>query len=126
MKVRAIVKLFVLGGFLLSAYNYCPPGAQASIAEEPACCHTKADKGGCSHKTKGAATRSCCTPERLTASHDHSKLTAPGLAAPLSLIATGLTLPQITSRRVALSVAPTAGPPGRAPAALGSRAPPLA
>lgn len=123
MKVRAFVKLFVLGGFLLSAYNYCPPGAQMATAEAPACCRSE---GGRSHKTKNASTRSCCTAERLAASRDLSKLTAPVLDAPQSLVATGLTLPQLTSRRVALSVAPTAGPPGRAPAALGSRAPPLA
>lgn len=123
MKVRAFVKLFVLGGFLLSAYNYCPPGAQAATSEAPACCHSN---GACSHKTKNASTRSCCTAERLAASRDLSKLTAPVLAAPLYLVATGMMFPQITSRRVALSVAPTAGPPGRTPASLGSRAPPLA
>jgi hypothetical protein len=124
MKVRGFIKLFVLGGFLLSAFNYCPPGAQAASAETPACCHSK---GECSHKTKGAAnTRSCCTAERLAATRDHSKLTAPNLAAPLYLVVTGMTLPQVSSRRVSRSVAPAAGPPGRGPAALGSRAPPLA
>ncbi len=124
MKVRAFIKLFVLGGFLLSAFNYCPPGAQAASVEAPTCCHSKGD---CSHKTKGATgTRLCCTAERLAVSRDLSKLTAPSLAAPLYLVVTGPTLPQTSSRRVSRSVAPTAGPPGRSPAALGSRAPPLA
>ena len=117
--MRILIRLFVLGGLLLSAYNYCPPGAQAATTQIDDCCH--------SHKTKDKASqRSCCTQERLASAQGHSKLSAAPLSVFPCIVLMNIAVPQIAAHRLARSLIRPVGPPGFSPAALGLRAPPLA
>jgi ABC-type hemin transport system substrate-binding protein len=119
MKIRALVRLLALGGFLLSAYNYCPPGAQAATTQIDDCCHPT--------KTKDKANkRSCCTQERIASAQDHSKLSAAPLQVLLYIVRLNVAVPQVAAHRLARSLIRPVGPPGFSPAALGLRAPPLA
>ena len=129
MKARVLVKLLVLGGLLVSAFNYCPPGAQAQPAASAMadCCRAKAAKNHCPGKSKDARNgRSCCTPDRVAAAQNHAKLVFASIAIPLYPVALEATAPQVVAHRLAHTLIRPAGPPGFSPAALGLRAPPLA
>jgi hypothetical protein len=119
MKIRDLVRLLALGGLLLSAYNYCPPGAQAATTQIDDCCRP--------HKTKDKASkRSCCMQERLASARGYSKLSAAPLQVLPYIVRSNIAVPQIAAHRLARSLIRPVGPPGFAPAALGLRAPPLA
>lgn len=127
MKVRALIRLFVLGGLLLSAYNYCPPCAQAATAQIADCCRSKTAGSNCPLKTKDhAGKRSCCTADRLASTQSLSKLTVVTLPVLLYIVPVSLAVPQVAAHRLARSLIRPVGPPGFSPAALGLRAPPLA
>jgi hypothetical protein len=127
MNVRGLARLLALGGFLLSAYNYCPPDAQAAPLQAVDCCHAKTDKNDCPLKKKDAAgMRSCCTAERLAPDQGRSKIISVQLAAQPYLVPVTFTAPQVFSHRLARALIRPVGPPRLRPAALGTRAPPLA
>jgi hypothetical protein len=125
MRIRSLVRLFALGGFLTSVYNYCPPGAQAATTQIADCCRSK--HSSCPLKAKKeAGRRSCCTQERLASVQDHSNLSPAPLPVLLYVVPVSAAVPQVAAHRLARSLIRPVGPPGFSPAALGLRAPPLA
>ena len=127
MKVRGLIRLLTLGGFLLSAYNYCPPGAQAATLPAVDCCHETSAKHDCPLQKKDAAgMRSCCTAERLAPDQGHSKIISVPLAVQPYLVPVAIAAPQAAFQRLARASIRPVGSPGLHFAALGTRAPPLA
>ena len=125
MRANAFGRIVLLGGFLISAFNYCPPGAQAAATRVPDCCRKKAAKSHCPDKAKDQTnTRSCCTAERL-AFTDASKFVLAPVAVPLYALPVEFVAPRPGAHRLDAPVR-SAGPPGLSHVSHGSRAPPSA
>jgi len=127
VNMRGLLKAACLGAFLLSAFNYCPPGAEAVSAAAPAmdCCRKAPSKSSPSRSKKESKV-SCCTAERLASGQVHARHARAERPLPQAAAAF-LAAPQVQPHRLARTLIRPAGPPGAAVlAAAGSLAPPLA